>query len=78
MPSFRSGSVLLTPLAAVFAGDQALTYGVLLHVVGFGPIVVLGGLRLWAVLSASDPRAGEHRLRFPRYGPRVSDAEITI
>ena len=33
--------------------ELALTYGVLLHVVGFGPVVVLGGLWSWAGLAAT-------------------------
>ena len=32
-------------------GEPALTYGVLLHVVGFGPVVVLGGLWSWIGLA---------------------------
>ena len=45
----------LTPFGV--AADLALTYGVLLHVVGFGPIIVLGGLSSWAGLAASDARS---------------------
>ncbi len=39
------------------AADLALTYGVLLHVVGFGPIIVLGGLSSWAGLAAPAARS---------------------
>jgi len=37
--------VALTPFGV--AREQALTYGVLLHLTGFGPIIVLGGLWWW-------------------------------
>jgi hypothetical protein len=33
--------------------EPAFTYGVLLHVVGFGPVVTLGGLWSWADLAAT-------------------------
>jgi len=35
------------------AREPALTYGVLLHIVGFGPVVALGGLLSWAGLAAT-------------------------
>ena len=35
------------------AREPALTYGVLLHVVGFGPVVALGGLWSWTSLAAT-------------------------
>ena len=37
------------------AREPALTYGVLLHVVGFGPLVALGGLWSWTGLAAKRP-----------------------
>ena len=38
------------------ARESALTYGVLLHVVGFGPVIALGGF--WSWISSSRSRTG--------------------
>lgn len=39
--------------------DQALTYGVLLHLVAYGPVIALGGAWLWAGMTTSGSKAGQ-------------------
>ena len=52
----RSGVAVAVAVLALapfgVARELAFTYGVLLHVVGFGPLVALGGFWSWRGLAA--------------------------